>query len=152
MLLRFMLSSSYVATRPKHLKSLLCAGKQRLMQEVHSLGHAVDHRGANQWIVTWAMLSNGMAISAPEGVWEQNQRVNAFMHSRGLMHLGWIRVVSQGGPLTATDIHKQMVCNQQVLSFKDQPRSERGFFSIVGLGAVKYFACQPLAIKLLAPV
>jgi hypothetical protein len=81
------------------------------MQEVQFLGHAVNRRGANQWIVTWAMLSNGMEISPPEAVWEQNHRVNHFMHSHGLTQLGWLRVVSQGGPLTAADIHKQKVCN-----------------------------------------
>jgi hypothetical protein len=117
------------------------------MQEVHFLGHAVDHRGANQWIVTWAMLSNGMAICSPEAVWEQNHRVNAFMHSHGLMHLGWLRVVSQGGPLTAADINRQKVCNQQVASFQDRPPFGWGFLSIVGFGSIMDFAWQPLVLK-----
>jgi hypothetical protein len=147
-----MMSHCYVATISKHQKFLICGAKQKHMQEVQFLGHAVSHRGANQWIVTWALLRNGMAISTPEAMWEQNHRVNAFRHSHGLMHLGWLRVVTQGGPLTASDIYKQKVCNQQVVSFHDLPPFELGFISIVGLRAAVDFACQPLAIKLLAPV
>jgi hypothetical protein len=81
------------------------------VQDVQFVGQAVEHREATQWMVTWAMLSNGMASCTAEEVSEQNQKVNAFMHSHGLVHMGWLRVVSQGGPLTMSDIHKQKVRN-----------------------------------------
>jgi hypothetical protein len=84
--------------------------RQDDMQEVHFVGQAVEHRATTQWMVTWALLSNGMAVSTPEEVCCQNESVNAFMHSHGLVHMGWLRVVSQGGPLTMHDIRKQKVC------------------------------------------
>jgi hypothetical protein len=55
------------------------------------------------------MTTNCVAMRSPEGVCEESQKVNAFMHSHSLVHIGWLRVVSQGGPLCASDIHKQKV-------------------------------------------
>jgi hypothetical protein len=89
------------------------------MQEVHFVGQAVKHGAASQWMVTWALLNNGMAISTPEEVSCQNEWVNAFMHSHGLVHMGWLRVVSQGGPLTMHDICKHKVCDRNRSPFND---------------------------------
>jgi hypothetical protein len=89
------------------------------VQAVQFVGQAVDHREATRWIVTWAMLSNSMPSNSPEEVCEQRNRVDAFMHSHGLVHMGWLRVVSQGGPQTTSDIHKQKVCSRQGGSFQD---------------------------------
>jgi hypothetical protein len=79
------------------------------VQDVQFLGQAVQHREATQWMVTWAMLSNGMRVSSHEEVCRQNEGVSAFMHSHGLVHMGWLRLVSHGGPLSMSDIHKQKV-------------------------------------------
>jgi hypothetical protein len=79
------------------------------MQDVQFVGRAVKYRAATQWLVTWAMLSNGMAASTHEEVCYQKESVKAFMHSHGLVHIGWLRVVSQGGPLNMQDICKQKV-------------------------------------------
>jgi hypothetical protein len=62
-------------------------------------------------MVTWAMLNNGMEVSTHEEVSRQNEGVNTFMHAHGLLHMGWLQVVSQGGPLTMHDIRKQKVCD-----------------------------------------
>jgi hypothetical protein len=81
----------------------------KYVQEVQFGGQAVKFRETTQWMVTWAVTSNCVAMRSPEGVCEESQRVNAFMHSHSLVHIGWLRVVSQGGPLCASDIHKQKV-------------------------------------------
>jgi hypothetical protein len=83
------------------------------VQDVQFVGQAVQHRQATQWMVTWAMLSNGLRLSSHEEVCRQNEGVHAFMQSHGLVHMGWLRVVSQGGPLSMSDIHKQKVCDRK---------------------------------------
>jgi hypothetical protein len=89
------------------------------MQEAHFVNPAVKHREAPQWMVTWALLHNGTAVSTPEEVSRQNEWVNAFMHSHGLVHMGWLRVVSQGGPLSMHDICKHKVCDRKRSSLND---------------------------------
>jgi hypothetical protein len=79
------------------------------VQDVQFVGQAVQHREATQWMVTWAMLSSGLTVSSHEEVCRQNERVSAFMHAHGLVRMGWLRVVSHGGPLSMSDIHKQKV-------------------------------------------
>jgi uncharacterized protein YfiM (DUF2279 family) len=79
------------------------------MQDVQFVGQAVKHRAATQWMVTWAMLSNGMAVSTHEEVCHKDVSVNAFMHSHELVHMGWLWVLSQGGSLNMHDIRKQKV-------------------------------------------
>jgi uncharacterized protein YfiM (DUF2279 family) len=82
------------------------------------VGQAVMHREATQWIVSRETLSNGMLLSSHEEMCSQNDRVNAFMHSDGLVHMGWQRVVSDGDPLTMSDIHKHKVCASRGYSLR----------------------------------
>jgi hypothetical protein len=118
------------------------------VQDVQFVGQAVDHREATQWIVTWAMLSNNMASNSPEEVYEQRSRVEAFMRSHGLVHMGWLRVVSHGGPLTTSDIHKQKVCSRQGGSFRDNQPFMSRFLLLIRLGVAIHYDCQPVAIML----
>jgi hypothetical protein len=93
------------------VETFMVSMKYQHVQEVQFGGQAVKFRETTQWKVTWAVTSNCVAMRSPEGegVCEESQRVNAFMHSHSLVHIGWLRVVSQGGPLCASDIHKQKV-------------------------------------------
>jgi hypothetical protein len=94
--------------------------RQDDMQDVQFVGQAVNYRAATQWMVTWAMLSNGMAVSTHEEVCRKDQSVNAFMHSHQLVHMGWLRVLSQGGPLNMHDIRKQKVCHLKRCTLHDR--------------------------------
>jgi hypothetical protein len=78
--------------------------KHEYVHEVHFGGQAVKYREATQCIATLAIIGKGMAMCSSEEVSQVNQKVNAFMHSHGLEHVGWLRVVSQGGPVSASDI------------------------------------------------
>jgi hypothetical protein len=43
------------------------------VQDVQFVGQAVQHGEATQWMVTWAMLSNGMTVSSHDEVCRQNE-------------------------------------------------------------------------------
>jgi hypothetical protein len=89
------------------------------VQEVQFVGQAVKQKEATQWVVTWALLSNSMAVSTQEEMCKRIECVRAFMHCHGLVHMGWLRIVSHGGPVNMSDIRKQKVCDRVACALHD---------------------------------
>jgi hypothetical protein len=80
------------------------------VQVVQFVGKPITNDDATEWMVTRAILSYSVAIASSERIRKHNQRVNALMRAQGLVHIGWLRVVAQGGPLSLADVNTQKVC------------------------------------------